>query len=127
MPTTDRPPGCLATLEVIAGAIRRELGEAIDSYPGCRSPEGADPINRGFRAVARSLVVLDLTPAADPTPLVSRALLMLARRRLAAEGRDDLRVKVLIEEEPGGPDDWTAFLILSSRTKIEPLLNPDDA
>ena len=37
----------------------------------------------------------------------------------------DGRVKFLIEEEPGSPDDWLAFLILSSRPQIQPLLDTD--
>ena len=30
----------------------------------------------------------------------------------------------LIDEEPGSPDDWLCFLILSSRAQIEHLLGP---
>jgi len=116
----------LAILERIARAILRKLGEAIDSYPGCRSPEEADPMNRAFRAVVRSLLESDIPPGVDPTPLVSLTLRQMAERRLAAEGRDALQVKFLIEEEPGSPDDWLAFLGLSSRWQIEPLLDPDD-
>ena len=55
----------LVLLERIAGAIREELGETVDAYPGCRSPEGADPINRAFRAVTRSLVRADLAHGTD--------------------------------------------------------------
>jgi len=40
------PAEALAILEVVAGAIRRELGAAIDAYPGRREPEQADPLNR---------------------------------------------------------------------------------
>ena len=53
-------------------AIREELGEAIDAYPGCRSPEGADPINRAFRAVARSLIRADLAHRDGPRRRSSR-------------------------------------------------------
>ena len=39
MPDADRLPDRLATIETIAGAIRDELGEEIDAYPGLpRSP-----------------------------------------------------------------------------------------
>ena len=127
MPDPDVRPATRTLLERIAGAIREELGESIDAYPGWRSPEGADPINRAFRAVVRSLVEADLPPGTDLDGIVSRALRLLAERRLAAEGWDDDQVKSLIEEEPGGPDDWLAFLILSSRPQIEPLLDPDHA
>jgi hypothetical protein len=48
-------PASLVLLDRIAGAIRDELGRTIDAYPGCRSPEGADPINCVFRVVTRSL------------------------------------------------------------------------
>ncbi len=128
MPGPDISPTTLALLALlarIAGAIRQELGEAIDAYPGCRSPEGADPINRAFRAVVHSLAGSDLPAGTDLDGMVSLVLRQLARRRLAAEGWDDDRVKSLIEEEPGGPDDWLAFLILSSRPQIEPVLDPD--
>jgi hypothetical protein len=127
MPDPDISPETLTLLGRIAGAIRDELGQAIDAYPGCRSPEAADPINRAFRAVARSLAGADVSAGTGLTGATSRALLRLALRRLAEEGWDDDRAKSLIEEEPGGPDDWLAFLILSSREQIEPLLDPDDA
>jgi hypothetical protein len=125
MTESDVPSTTLALLEQMAGAIRQELGEEIDAYPGCRSPEGADPLNRAFRAVVRSLLVSDITPTMDRSTLVSQALRQLAERRLAAEGWDDRQIKFLSEEESGGPDDWLAFLILSSRFQIEPLLDPD--
>jgi len=123
MPEAKVTAEILALIERIAGAIRRELG---DAYPGCRSPEEADPMNRAFRAVVRSLLESDIPPGVDPTPLVSLTLRQLSERRLAAEGRDALQVKFLIEEEPGSPDDWLAFLGLSSRWQIEPLLDLDD-
>ncbi len=123
MPDADRPPDCLAAVEIIAGAIRRELGEEIDAYPGCRAPEGADPLNRAFRSVVRSLLEDGIQPD-DLDASVSRMLRLVAERRLAAEGWDDRQVRLLVEDEPGGPDDWLAFLILSSRPQIEPLLDP---
>ena len=126
MPDPYGPIPGLSLLGRIAGAIRRELGEAIDAYPGGQSPEGADPINRAFRAIVRLFVEADARPGAELDRDVSRALRRLAERRLAAEGWDDLRIKSLIEEEPGGPDDWLAFLVLSSRSQIEPLLDPGD-
>ena len=55
--------------------IRRDvLGEEADAYPGCRSPEGADPLNRAFRAVVRSLLGPDAGPDMDLDELVSRTL-----------------------------------------------------
>jgi hypothetical protein len=125
MPEPDVSPATLASLERIGGAIRQELGEAIDAYPGCRSPEGADPINRAFRAVVRSLAGADLGQGTDLDGTVSQILRQLTEIRLAAEDWDDDRVKSLIEEEPGSPDDWLAFLILSSRSQTEPILDPD--
>jgi len=122
MPEAKVTAETLALIERIAGAIRRELGGAIDAYPGGRSPEGADPMNRAFRAVVRSLLESDLF---DPTRLVSLTLLQVAERRLTGKEWDALQVKLLIEEEPGSPDDWLTFLALSSRSQIEPLLDPD--
>jgi hypothetical protein len=127
MPDPDISPETLALMGRIAGAIRVELGESIDAYPGYRSPEAADPINRAFRAIVGRLIEAEVPPVADPDGTVSRALRLLAGRRLMAEGWDDDQVKSLIEGEPGGPDDWLAFLILSSRPQIEPLLDPDRA
>jgi hypothetical protein len=125
MSESDNSSSLLNLLERIAEAIREELGEEIDAYPGCRSPEGADPLNRAFRAVVRSLLASAMTATVDRNSLVSQALRQLAERRLAAEGWEDRQIKFLSEDEPGGPDDWLAFLILSSRQQIEPLLDPD--
>ena len=124
MSDADLPVQALAIIEVVAGAIRAELGEEVDAYPGRQEPEGADPLNRAFRAVVRAILDPN-TRGIEGTPsLVSRALRRVAGRRLTAEGRDDHQVKALIEEEPGSPDDWLCFLILSSRAQIEPLLGP---
>ncbi len=122
----DVPAESLALVERIAGAIRDDLGEEIDAYPGRRSPEGADPLNRAFRAVVRTILSLHTSGTEGTLSLVSEALRRLAERRLAAEGRDDRQVKVLLDLEPGRPDDWLCFLILSSRAQIEPLLTPED-
>jgi hypothetical protein len=123
----DRGPPIAATIEEIARAIRREMGEEIEVYPGCRAPEGADPLNRAFRTTVRSLLATDGVPGEDLAASVSLALLIVARRRLEAEGWDDPEIKFLLEDEPGHPDDWLCFLILSSRLQIEPLLDPDVA
>ena len=120
----DVPAEALAIIEVVAGAIRDELGEEIDAYPGRRSPEGADPLNRAFRAVVRTILSLHTSGTEGTPSLVSEALRRLAERRLAAEGRDDRQVKVLLDLEPGRPDDWLCFLILSSRPQLEHLLEP---
>jgi hypothetical protein len=126
MPNADASAEALALIAIIAGAIREELGEEIDAYPGLRLPERADPPNRAFRAVVRALLRRD-TPGAVVSPaIVSRSLRRVAERRLATEGWDDRQVRLLIDQEPGSPDDWLVFLILSSRPQIEPLLKPDD-
>ena len=44
------PAEALEVIELVGGAIRDVLGGEIDAYPGCRAPEGADPLNRAFRA-----------------------------------------------------------------------------
>lgn len=124
MPDSDVPAGALALAERIAGAIRAELGAEIDAYPGLSSPELADPINRAFRAIVRCLLEAG-APFESLPALVSRTLLRAARHRLKAEGWDDHQVGLLLEQEPGSPDDWLAYLILSAREQIEPLLGPD--
>ncbi len=55
-PTPTSRPAALALVERIAGAIRHELGAEVDAYPGLRDPDRADPLNRAFRAVVRSLL-----------------------------------------------------------------------
>jgi hypothetical protein len=126
MPDADASAEALALIEIIAGAIRDELGPEIDAYPGSRRPEQSDPLNRAFRAVVRAILQRD-APAAVVSPMpVSRVLRQVAERRLAAEGWGNHQVQFLIDQEPGSPDDWLAFLILSSRAQIEPLLKPED-
>lgn len=122
MPDADVPAGALALVEGIAGAVRHELGEEIDAYPGASSPELADPINRAFRAIVRSVLEASDIPGPSLPALVSRTLRRAAERRLAAEGWDASQARFLIELEPGSPDDWLVFLLLSSREQIEPLL-----
>lgn len=124
MPDAD-PRAAEACLGAAAAAIRAELGADIDAYPGHRSPEAADPLNRAFRAAARSALAAEAT-AANPDALVSSALVRLAGARLAAEGLDSEAIRLLIEDEPGAPDEWLAFLLLSSMAQIAPILRPDD-
>jgi hypothetical protein len=103
------------------------LGEEIDAYPGFRSPEASDPFNRAFRAVVRAIVKVSAL-SSEPLPvLVSQTLRRLTERRLAADGFSACQIQALLEEEPGSPDDWLAFLILSSKSQIEPVLKPDDS
>ncbi len=122
----DLPIEALSIIEVVAGAIRDELGEEVDAYPGRREPEGADPLNRAFRAIVRAILGPNTSGVEGTHLVVSQALRRVAERRLTAEGWDDHQVKTLIDNEPGSPDDWLAYLILSSRAQIEPLLTPDD-
>ena len=124
MPDAEVPAETLALVERIAGAVRDELGEEMDAYPGASSPELADPLNRAFRAIIRSLLEADATPDESLPMLASRTLRLAAEHRLAAESWDDRRVRFLLDLEPGSPDDWLAYLILSSRAQIEPLLGP---
>ncbi len=127
MPDADVPAEAVALVERIAGAVRDELGEEIDAYPGASSPELADPLNRAYRAVVRSLLEAGDIPGPSLPALVSRTLRRAAKHRLAAEGWDDRRVGFLLDLEPGCPDDWIAYVLLSSRAQIEPLLGPGGA
>ncbi len=124
MPDAEVPAETLALVERIAGAVRDELGEEMDAYPGASSPELADPLNRAFRAIIRSLLEADALPDELLPALVSQTLRRAAEHRLSTEGWDDRRVRFLLDLEPGSPDDWLAYLILSSRAQIEPLLGP---
>jgi hypothetical protein len=101
-----------ALIETIAEAIRRELDDEVEACPGSSRPEQAEPLNRVFRAAARALLEPVAGPAHDLSRLTSWVLHALARRRLAAGGLDDRRIRVLIDLEPGTPDDWLTFLLL---------------
>jgi hypothetical protein len=105
---------------LIARAIRDELGEEIDAYPAGRDPDQADPMNRAFRALVAALVARDGTTT--PTT-VSHVLRRVAAERLAADG---FAIQGALDEEPGSPDDWLAFLILSSRRQVADALQRDD-
>ena len=124
MPDADVPAEALALVGRIAGAIRAELGAEIDAYPGISSPERADPLNRAFRAVVRSLLEAGGTQGPPLPILVSRTLRRAAEHRLEADAWDDRQVRLLLDLEPGSPDDWLACLILSSREQIGHLLGP---
>jgi len=126
MSNAELPVEVLAIIEVIAGAIRRELGEDIDAYPGWWTPDGADPLNRAFRAIVESLLSLHLALGESPTVAVSRALRRVAEQRLAADRFDARESRLLLEAEPGSPDDWLTFLILSSRTQVRDALRSED-
>jgi hypothetical protein len=101
-----------ALLETIAGTIRAELGDEVEACPGFARPEQTEPLNRVFRAIAGRLLEPIGAPGDETAALTSRALRMLARRRLTAGGLGESGIKTLLELEPGTPDDWLAFLIL---------------
>jgi hypothetical protein len=126
MSDAKMPTRVVALIEAIAAAIRAELGAEIDAYPGGRDPGRADPMNRAFRAVVLALLRMSTPTAEDLPALVSRTLLQVAGRRLAAEGFEDRQTRLLLDEEPGRPDDWLTFLILSSRQQVEDALRPDE-
>ena len=107
----EKSPG-FASLEAIADAIRRELGDDVEACPGFRSPEQAEPLNRVFLALARLILGPIVAPGDDPSGAVSRALRRLVGRRLEAGGLGELEIKTLLELEPGTPDDWLIFLLL---------------
>src|SRR5262249_6657545 len=105
--------------------IRDALGEEIDAYAGFRAPENADPFNRAFRAVVGAILAASVPSSESLPSFVSQTLRLVTERRLAADGDEASQVKSLLEEEPGSPDNWLAFLILSSWAQIEPLLKPN--
>ena len=63
MPDDGVPPEALIVIELVAGAVRDELGDEIDAYPGHAAPEQADPINRAFQAAVLSLLEAGPLPA----------------------------------------------------------------
>ena len=125
MPDTTIPAVALALIERITEAIRHELGEEIDAYPGYQTPEGAAPLTRVFRAIVGLVLTAESVPAGNLTRTVSQTLRQAVAHRLQGDGYHDIQIKELIEQEPGGPDDWLVFLLLSSPQQIEPLLGSD--
>ena len=111
----------------IAEAIRQELGEEIEAHPGHRDPAEAGQVNRAYRAAARRLLLAIAPPSEDLRRLLTWALTQVARLRLIAGGLDDDQVERLLAMEPGGRDDWLAFLILASWPQVEHLLDEQDA
>jgi hypothetical protein len=101
-----------ATVATIAGTIRQELGDQVEACPGLARPEQAEPLNRLFRALVRRLLEPILEPGHDLSRLTSWALRELTCSRLAAGGLDDHQIQILLELEPGTPDDWLTFLLL---------------
>jgi hypothetical protein len=65
-------------------------------------------------------------PATSPDRAVSATLRRVAQQRLAAVGLDAREILTLLEDEPGSPDDWLAFLALASRAQVRDALEPDD-
>ena len=92
---------------------------------GPRRPSGPTRSTAPSGPSSAPLLEAGGTPGQSLPALVSRTLRRAAEGRLAAEGWDDRRVRLLLDQEPGSPDDWLAYLILSSRAQIGPLLGPD--
>jgi hypothetical protein len=119
MPDAGVPADALGLVEATARAVRTEVGEEVDAYPGYRAPEQADPLNRAFIAIARDLLEPSMAGAPAAQTVDTRALRLAAERRLAAEGWDAGQVRSLTEREPGSPDDRVGFLLRSSRAQVE--------
>jgi hypothetical protein len=92
--------------------IRQELGDEVEACPGFRSPDQAEPLNRVFLALARRILAPVAAPGDDPARLVSWALRRVIGRRLEAGALGELEIEILLEREPGTPDDWLVFLLL---------------
>jgi hypothetical protein len=99
-------------IEMIAGTIRSELGDEVEVCPGLHTPEEAEPLNRVFRALARRILEPLVVPGQDFPSLVAWVLRQLVLRRLAAGGLNPTQIRVLLDLEPGVPDDWLTFLLL---------------
>jgi hypothetical protein len=102
----------LATVALIAETIRQELGDEVEACPGCARPEQAEPLNRLFRALVRRLLEPVVGSGPDLARVSSWILRKLTQERLTAGGLDEHQIKILLELEPGTPDDWLTFLLL---------------
>jgi hypothetical protein len=122
-------PAALALIEAIATALRTELAGEIEEQPGFRDPLEAGQVNRAFRITARTILRTITAHADDLSALLNSVLLRLAWRRLAAELLDTREIEHLLGLEPAARDDWLIFLILTTRSEIEHLLQtrgPDE-
>jgi hypothetical protein len=115
-----------ALLEAIAVALRDEFaqGEPMEEQPAYRDPRAAGQVNRAFRVVAAVVLRAIVLPGEQLGVLVSRALMPLARRRLAQSGHDDRDAEILLEIERNR-DDWLAFLMLTTDSQIDHLLRSE--
>jgi hypothetical protein len=102
----------LVTVALIAETIRQELGDEVEACPGCARPEQAEPLNRLFRALVRRLLEPIVGSGHDLSRVTSWILRKLTQERLAAGGLNEQQTKMLLELEPGTPDDWLTFLLL---------------
>jgi hypothetical protein len=102
----------LATVALIAETIRQQLGDEVEACPGCTRPEQAEPLNRLFRAVVRRLLEPIVESSHDLSRVTSWILRKLTQERLTAGGLDERQIRMLLELEPGTPDDWLTFLLL---------------
>jgi hypothetical protein len=102
----------LATVAAIAETIRQELGDEVEACPGCARPEQAEPLNRLFRALVRRLLEPIVGSGHDLSRVTSWILRKLTQKRLKAGGLNEHQIKLLLELEPGAPDDWLTFLLL---------------
>lgn len=112
----------LALLEVIAAALREELGVPIEGQPGFHDADEAGQVNRAFRAMARTILRPGVPEQEDLRATLSDVLRRLARRRLEAGLLDAREVEHLLRLEFDGRDDWLAFLILTDWSEVEHLL-----
>jgi hypothetical protein len=99
-------------IEMIAGTIRQELGDEVEVCPGLHTPEEAEPLNQVFRALARRILEPLVAPGQDFSGLVTWTYRQLVLHRLAAGGLSATQIRVLLDLEPGVPDDWLNFLLL---------------
>jgi hypothetical protein len=101
-----------ALIETVAETIRGELGDEVEACPGFQTPEQADPLNRVFRALTRRILEPIVASGYELSDLVTRVLRELVTKRLTAGGLSEFQIRLLLDLEPGVPDDWLTFLIL---------------
>jgi hypothetical protein len=111
----------LRLILAFAEALREEFGVGIDSHPGGEGNE-AGVANRAFRTAVRCLLVTPAAPGSDPDAELTRALVQIARRRLAEAGVDGERVELLLASGPTLRDPWLTYLALAPPPVIEDLL-----
>lgn len=116
-----------ALIDRIAAALRAEFGSEMEDQPALHDPALAGQVNRAFRVMARSILSTIVPPSEDLAGVLTWTLNRIVRRQLAHAGLNEREAGLLLSMEPATRDDWTTFLILTTRDELRHILQEQDA